>query len=123
MIQRIQTLYLALVLIFSFVGLITTSAEWTVADKVIADFGSFTFNAYPPFQAYDTISGPWCLGILLIIVIFLSALPGRFWPIILCCAPFVIRFYKRFTVFSRFEEKRKTAPEIRCCFLGIEKVK
>ncbi len=74
MIQRIQTLYLALVLIFSFVGLITTSAEWTVADKVIADFGSFTFNAYPPFQAYDTISGPWCLGILLIIVIFLSAL-------------------------------------------------
>ena len=74
MIQLIQTLYLALVLIFSFVGLISTSAEWTVADKVVADFGSFTFNAYPPLQALDTISGPWCLGILLLIVIFLSAM-------------------------------------------------
>ena len=74
MIQRIQTVYLALVLIFSFVGLISTIGEWTVADTVVAHFSNFTFGAEGPFQALDSISGPWCLGILLIMVMFLSTI-------------------------------------------------
>ena len=74
MIQRIQTVYLALVLILSFVGLISTIGEWTVADSVVAHFSNFTFGAEEPFKAKDVMSGPWCLGVLLILVIFLSGL-------------------------------------------------
>jgi len=74
MIQRIQTVYLALVLIFSFVGLISTIGEWTVADAVVAHFSNFTFSAEGPFKELDSISGPWCLGVLLIMVMFLSAM-------------------------------------------------
>lgn len=72
MIQRIQTVYLALVLIFSFVGLISTIGEWTVADTVVAHFSNFTFGAEGQFKALDSTSGPWCLGVLLILVMFLS---------------------------------------------------
>ena len=74
MIQRIQTVYLALVLIFSFVGLISTIGEWTVADTVVAHFSNFTFGAEGPFKALDSTSGPWCLGVLLILVMFLSTM-------------------------------------------------
>lgn len=72
MIQRIQTVYLALVLILSFVGLISTIGEWTVADAVVAHFSNFTFGAEGAFKALDSTSGPWCLGVLLIMVMFLS---------------------------------------------------
>ncbi len=74
MIQRIQTVYLALVLIFSFVGLISTIGEWTVADTVVAHFSNFTFGAEGQFKALDSTSGPWCLGVLLILVMFLSTM-------------------------------------------------
>ncbi len=74
MIQRIQTVYLALVLVFSFAGLISTIGEWTAGNTVIAHFSSFTFGAEGQFKALDAISGPWCLGILLILVIFLSGM-------------------------------------------------
>lgn len=74
MIQRIQTVYLALVLIFSFAGLISTIGEWTVADAVVAHFSNFTFGAEGPFKELDSTSGPWCLGILLILVMFLSTM-------------------------------------------------
>lgn len=74
MIQRIQTLYLGLVLIFSFVGLISTIGEWTVADAIVAHFSNFTFGAEGAYKALDATSGPWCLGILLIMVMFLSFL-------------------------------------------------
>lgn len=74
MIQRIQTVYLALVLIFSFMGLISTIGEWTVADAVVAHFSNFTFGAEGQFKALDSTSGPWCLGILLILVMFLSTM-------------------------------------------------
>ncbi|MBR1667824.1 MAG: DUF4293 domain-containing protein [Bacteroidaceae bacterium] len=74
MIQRLQTVYLALVLIFSFVGLISTIGEWTVAETVVAHFSNFTFGAEGAFKAMDSTSGPWCLGILLLLVMFLSAL-------------------------------------------------
>ncbi|MBR1521909.1 MAG: DUF4293 domain-containing protein [Bacteroidaceae bacterium] len=72
MIQRIQTVYLALVLILSFVGLISTIGEWTVADAVVAHFSNFTFGAEGQYKALDTLCGPWCLGGLLILVILLS---------------------------------------------------
>ena len=72
MIQRIQTVYLALVLIFSFVGLISTIGEWTVADAVVAHFSNFTFGAEGAFKELDSTSGPWCLGVLLIMVMFLT---------------------------------------------------
>lgn len=74
MIQRIQTVYLALVLIFSFVGLISTIGEWTVGNTAVAHFSNFTFGAERQFKALDATSGPWCLGILLILVIFLSGM-------------------------------------------------
>lgn len=74
MIQRIQTIYLALVLILSFVGLISTIGEWTVADTAVAHFSNFTFGAEEQFKALDSTSGPWCLGVLLIMVMFLSLL-------------------------------------------------
>lgn len=72
MIQRIQTIYLATVLILSFVGLISNIGEWTVADAVVAHFSNFTFGAEGAFKALDSTSGPWCLGVLLIMVMFLS---------------------------------------------------
>lgn len=74
MIQRIQTVYLALVLIFSFVGLFSTIGEWTVADTVVANFSNFTFSSNGAYAPFTSTSGPWCLGILLIMVMFLSAL-------------------------------------------------
>ncbi|NLV52526.1 MAG: DUF4293 domain-containing protein [Bacteroidales bacterium] len=74
MIQRIQTLYLALVAILSFAGLLANIGEWTVAETVVAHFSAFTFGAQGDFQALDATSGPWCLGILSILVIFLSVL-------------------------------------------------
>ena len=74
MIQRIQTLWLALVLIFSFVGLISTIGEWTVAETVVAHFSNFTFGAEGQFKALDSTSGPWCLGVLLIMVMFLTTM-------------------------------------------------
>lgn len=74
MIQRIQTVYLALVLIFSFAGLISTIGEWTVADAAVAHFSNFTFGAEGAFKAMDDLGGPWCLGVILILVMLLSTL-------------------------------------------------
>ncbi|MBQ0022303.1 MAG: DUF4293 domain-containing protein [Prevotellaceae bacterium] len=72
MIQRIQTVYLALVVILSFVCLISNIGEWTVAEATVAHFSNFTFGAEGAFKSLDSISGPWCLGVLLIMVEFLS---------------------------------------------------
>lgn len=74
MIQRIQTVYLALVLILSFVSLISTIGEWTVGDVVVAHFSNFTFGATDAYKALDAKGGPWCLGVLHILVILLSAM-------------------------------------------------
>ena len=74
MIQRIQTVYLALVLIFSFVGLISTIGEWTAANEIVASFSNFTFDAEGAYKALDSTKGPWCLGILLIMVMFLTTM-------------------------------------------------
>lgn len=45
-----------------------------MADSVVAHFTNFTFGAEGPFKDKDSMSGPWCLGVLLILVIFLSGL-------------------------------------------------
>lgn len=74
MIQRIQTVYLALVLILSFVGLFSKLAYWTVADATVASFSSFTFQSTGAFEAMNSMSGPWCLGVLLLLVMFLSVM-------------------------------------------------
>lgn len=74
MIQRIQTVYMALVVIFSFVALISTMGEWTIANDTVANFSNFTFNANGAWLSLDATSGPWCMGILLILVIFLSSI-------------------------------------------------
>ncbi len=71
MIQRIQTLFLALVLIFSFVGLVSTMGEWTLEGETVALFSNFTFVTLGEYMVYDSW-GPFCLGILLVLVEFLT---------------------------------------------------
>ncbi len=74
MIQRIQTVYMALVVIFAFVALLSTMGEWTVAGDTVASFSNFTFSASGAWATLDSTSGPWCMGILLILVIFFTAM-------------------------------------------------
>lgn len=74
MIQRLQTVYLALVLVLSFACLLSTVGEWTLADAVVAHFGNFTFGADESLGVLNATSGPWCLGVLLIVVMFLTLL-------------------------------------------------
>ena len=71
MIQRLQTVYLALVAILSFVALISNIGLFYVQGNEIAAFSNFTFSAFGLYKEY-TSAGPWCLGILLILVILLS---------------------------------------------------
>jgi len=73
MIQRIQTVYLALVVILSFVCLISTIGTYEVQNAEIASFSNFTFAASGLYKGYES-AGPWCLGVLLILVIFLSVM-------------------------------------------------
>jgi hypothetical protein len=68
MIQRIQTVYLLLVAILSFVSLISSVGYFTLADEVIATFSNFTFSSELTFKS----TGPYALGVLLILVILLS---------------------------------------------------
>lgn len=65
---------MALVAIFSFVALISTMGEWTVADGTVASFSNFTFTASGACAKLSATSGPWCMGILLILVIFLTGM-------------------------------------------------
>ena len=68
MIQRIQTVYLLLVAILSFVSLISSVGYFTLADELIATFSNFTFSSELTFKS----TGPYALGVLLILVILLS---------------------------------------------------
>lgn len=70
MIQRIQTVYLALVVILSFVSLVSGIGEFRVGTEVVATFSNFGFSAID--KGCDTMGGPWALGVLLIMVVFLS---------------------------------------------------
>lgn len=73
MIQRLQTVYLALVIILSFVGLISNIGEYFVEGSLVATFSNFAFHTDGAFKSLES-AGPYCLGILLIIVIFLSTM-------------------------------------------------
>lgn len=73
MIQRIQTVYLFIVIILSFVGLISNVGYYTVGQETVAEFSNFSFDTYGPCVSYVS-SGPWCLGVLLIMVILLNLL-------------------------------------------------
>lgn len=71
MIQRIQTVYLLLVCILSLVTLCSTIGYYTVDGVTVADFSNFTFTSYGICKDYQS-AGPWCLGVLLIMVEFLT---------------------------------------------------
>lgn len=73
MIQRIQTLYLFIVAILSFVSLFCTIGRYVVGIDTVASFGNFTFSADGAYKSVES-SGPWALGILLIMVVFLSVM-------------------------------------------------
>lgn len=71
MIQRIQTLWLAVVCVFCIVALCSDVAYYTNDGNVIAEFSNFTFDADGAFKAADCV-GPWALGVLLILVFLLE---------------------------------------------------
>ena len=73
MIQRIQTVYLLLVAVLSFAGLVSQIATYTVGEELVAAFGNFTFMAYGSCESYQS-TGPYALGVLLILVIILSCM-------------------------------------------------
>ncbi len=71
MIQRIQTVYLFIVCVLSLVCLCSGVGSYTVNGEEVAAFSNFTFDTFASFEAF-TSAGPWALGILLIVVTFLS---------------------------------------------------
>lgn len=72
MIQRIQTLYLAIVAILSSVSLFSVIARFTNSADNVAEFTNFSFSTLKePFTALSC-SGPWALGCILILVILLT---------------------------------------------------
>lgn len=71
MIQRIQSIYLFIVSVMSIVVLFCNIGSYTLDGRTIADFSNFTFTAYDDFKVLQS-AGPWALGVLLIVVSFLS---------------------------------------------------
>ena len=71
MIQRIQTIYLLIVSILSFVCLISQIGYYTFGEEVVASFSNFTFTSYSLCNSYQSM-GPYALGVLLLMVIFFS---------------------------------------------------
>ena len=72
MIQRLQTLYLLIVFILCIVSLCSTIAGFNAGGEEVACFGNFGFHSFSePFTNIDT-SGPWALGVLLIVIALLS---------------------------------------------------
>lgn len=47
--------------------------EWTFEGDTVASFSNFTFSTFGDYSAYESW-GPFCLGVLLIVVMFLSLL-------------------------------------------------
>lgn len=74
MIQRIQSVYLAIVAILSTVSLFSTIGKFATGGEIVSTFSNFSFTAdKEPFSTIDSC-GPWALGVLLIIVLLLSLL-------------------------------------------------
>lgn len=72
MIQRIQSLYLALAAILSTVSLFSVVGKFVVGGAEAAHFTNFTISADPAQFTTINGSGPWALGALLIIVVLLN---------------------------------------------------
>jgi len=74
MIQRIQSVYLAIVAILSTVSLFSTIGKFVAGGEIVSTFSNFSFSAdKEPFSQVESC-GPWALGVLLIIVLLLSIL-------------------------------------------------
>lgn len=73
MIQRLQTLYLLIVIILSIVSLCSTIGLYNAGGEPVAEFSNFTFN--PLVEPFTQIlsAGPWALGVILIAVIAIAA--------------------------------------------------
>jgi len=75
MIQRIQTVYLALVAVLSILGLCLPLAEYFVGSTQVASFNSFTYHAAEGYDTFGAFSmAPLAFCILLSIVILLTFL-------------------------------------------------
>ena len=73
MIQRLQTLYLLIVIILSIVSLCSTIGLYNAGGEPVAEFSNFTFNPIvEPFTQMQA-AGPWALGVILIAVIAIAA--------------------------------------------------
>ena len=68
MIQRLQTVYLAIVAILCAVGLFGTLGRFSAGTQIVATFNNFTFSAPNVLES----AGPYVLGVLLILVFVLS---------------------------------------------------
>ena len=69
MIQRIQTVYLAIVAILSATVLFAKVGTYMVGAKMVAWFNNFAFNAE---GTTVESAGPWALGVILLMVILLN---------------------------------------------------
>ena len=69
MIQRIQTVYLAIVAIFSVSVLFAKIGTYLVGANTVAWFNNFVFNAE---GTSVESAGPWALGVILILVFILN---------------------------------------------------
>ena len=73
MIQRIQTVYLALVAVLSILGLCLPLAQYYVGTAQVASFNSFTYTAAEGYDAFGSFSvAPLAFSILMGIVILLT---------------------------------------------------
>ncbi|MCM1311376.1 MAG: DUF4293 domain-containing protein [Bacteroides sp.] len=71
MIQRIQSVWLAIICMLCIAGLCSNVAYYTDEGNTIAEFSNFTFSTENAFKTMDC-TGPWALGILLILVVLIS---------------------------------------------------
>lgn len=73
MIQRIQTVYLALVAVLSILGLCLPLVQYYVGTAQVASFNSFTYTAAEGYDAFGSFSvAPLAFSILMGIVILLT---------------------------------------------------
>lgn len=72
MIQRIQSVYLALSAILSTVSLFATIGKYVSGGSVVASFTNFSFDADQKLFEGMESTGPWSLGAILIIVALLN---------------------------------------------------
>ena len=73
MIQRIQSVYLALVAVLSILGLCLPLAQYFVGTTMVASFNHFVYTPAKGYDAFGSFSlAPLVFGVLLIIVVLLT---------------------------------------------------